>query len=169
MTSAFIGMCFRDETPRQLRRRRIFHLTAPNTDKRVWERFSRLERATTEFMECMPRLDDMRGFDGGDGSFQPNVNPALVLLETAVLMAALCLTDVQAANDPSQREQRLDLAVAGADMARQLRDVALIYHHVTIGVSTIFIISTINALLIPPHGNLDGLVCYGRSANRGAR
>jgi hypothetical protein len=116
----------------------------------------------------MPRLDDMRGFDGGDGSFRPNVNPALVLLETAVLMAALCLTDVRAVNDPSQREKRLDLAVAGADMARQLGDVALMYHHVTIGVSSVFIISTSNVLLFPSR-YLDSLVCYGRSANRGAR
>lgn len=82
----------------------------------------------------MPRLDDMRGLDGGDGSFRPNVNPAMVLLETAVLTGALCLADVRAANDPNQRLQRLDLAIAGADMAQQLGDVALVYHLVTIGV-----------------------------------
>jgi len=82
----------------------------------------------------MPRLDDMRGLDGGDGNFRPNVNPAMVLLETAVLTAALCLADVRATNDPSQQEKRLDLAVAAANMAQQLDDVALIYHPVTIGV-----------------------------------
>lgn len=93
-----------------------------------------LERATTSFVSAMPPLEDMRGTDGSDTTFRFDVNPTLIHAATSVLLASLLLAGVRAPNDIVQQKKRVDLAMAGADLARRLGDVSRIYTHVAIGV-----------------------------------
>lgn len=93
-----------------------------------------LERATTSFVPAMPPLEDMRGTDGSDTTFRFDVNPTLIHAATSVLLASLLLAGVRAPNDIVQQKKRVDLAMAGADLARRLGDVSRIYTHVAIGV-----------------------------------
>lgn len=109
-------------------------LADPQASPQVWDRFTRLQRAATEFMNAIPPIEDMRGMDGGDGTFRPAVNPALVAVQTGGLVAAFLLAGLRASSDVNQREKRLNIAMQGAELARRLDDIALVYAQVAVGV-----------------------------------
>lgn len=91
-------------------------------------------------MNSMPSLEDMRGLDGGDGSFRCIVNPVMFRVQTAALLGAYFLTSIRASTDAVSRERRVNIAMQGAEVAYALGDVGLIYPQVTIGVRRLFIL-----------------------------
>lgn len=85
-------------------------------------------------MNAVPPIEDMRGMDGGDGTFRPAVNPALIGVQTGGLVAAFLLSGIRASSDIVQREKRLNIAMQGAELARRLDDISLVYSQVAVGV-----------------------------------
>ena len=121
------------------------------------QRFQRLEAAVIRFLETMPSLTDLRGFDGGDGLYSPHISPTLVRVRATALNALIILYSIPAGygapggdatdekcelaelikGEEAERRKgaRVKAALDTAEVARKLGDVALIYSHVCFGVS----------------------------------
>ena len=131
-----------------------------------------INNALTRFQRSLPDIYDLREFSEGLHSSEFHgdnvINPTLLLVHTAALLASIIIHQIQAENDPSEYATCLEAAREMARAARSIKSSSYLYAYVCLAVSQscpsqLVIIFFILCACGSPHGTLVLKSWLGRS------